>query len=141
MVWLFVCLIAFIFEIITPGALVSVWFLIGGLGALLVSLLHWSFEIQIALFFALSLLCIILVRPIVSRYFYKQKVPTNFDRLIGETGLVVKDITRDSWGQVSVQGKIWHAISEHKDGIQQGVRVKIVAIDGVKLVVTPLDIK
>lgn len=141
MVWLFVCIVAFIFEIITPGALVSVWFLIGGLGALLASLIHLSFNIQIVIFFILSILCIILVRPVVSRYFYKNKVPTNFDRLIGESGLVVKDITRDSWGQVNVQGRIWHAISEQKETIQEGVRVKIIAIDGVKLVVKPLDKK
>lgn len=135
MIWFFVCVVAFLFEIITPTALVSVWFIFGAIGACIASLLHVSLLIQVVIFVVLSILCLVLLRPVATRYFYKHKVATNVDRLIGESALVIKDITKDSWGQVSVQGSIWHAISEHKDCILKGERVKVIAIDGVKLIV------
>ena len=58
---------------------------------------------------------------------------TNFDRIIGMRGVVTEDIDDLVIGEVMVDGKKWSAISDSP--IKKGEKVKIVKIEGVKLVV------
>ena len=66
-----------------------------------------------------------------------KKQPTNSDRYIGMTGVVVKDIDNSiGAGQVNVNGSIWSAASADDNIITTGEKVKIIEIKGVKLIVS-----
>jgi len=62
--------------------------------------------------------------------------PTGVESLIGETGEVVGRL--DSIGPtrylVRCRGELWSAVSE--EGLKPGEEVRVVAVDGIKLVVT-----
>ena len=59
--------------------------------------------------------------------------PTNSDRVIGKTGEVIKAISENEYGEVKVFGNVWTATSNQD--ISVGDKVKVVSIDGVKLIV------
>ena len=134
-VWLVVTAICLLVEFITPSALVSIWFVVGGIVALLLSLFNCMTMIQIIVFVVVSIASIIILRPIATRYVQVNKVATNADRIIGEEAVVLKAISKDEWGQVKVFGSVWSAISVDEMFIDKNERVKIIAIDGAKLIV------
>ena len=81
----------------------------------------------------------LIVRPVAARYLRGNVVRTNADRYIGEKGIVTKKITSNDWGEVKIQGTIWHAVSVEDEEIEEGSRVKVVAIEGAKLLVMKLQ--
>ena len=139
LVWLGVGLLAVVLELLTASALVSIWFAVGACAAALVSLLDFSIGIQIAVFVIMSFLSMLIVRPVAARYLRGNVVRTNADRYIGEKGIVTKKITSNDWGDVKIQGTIWHAVSVEDEEIEEGSRVKVVAIEGAKLLVMKLQ--
>ena len=62
-----------------------------------------------------------------------QVTPTNSDRVIGKTGEVIKKITKDSYGEVKIFGNVWTACSD--SDIEVGTKIKVLDIEGVKLIV------
>ena len=139
LVWLGVGLLAVVLELLTASALVSIWFAVGACAAALVSLLDFSIGIQIAVFVIMSCLSMLIFRPVAARYLRGNVVRTNADRYIGEKGIVTKKITSNDWGEVKIQGTIWHAVSVEDEEIEEGSRVKVVAIEGAKLLVMKLQ--
>lgn len=139
LVWLGVGLLAVVLELLTASALVSIWFAVGACAAALVSLLDFSIGIQIAVFVIMSFLSMLIVRPVAACYLRGNVVRTNADRYIGEKGIVTKKITSNDWGEVKIQGTIWHAVSVEDEEIEEGSRVKVVAIEGAKLLVMKLQ--
>ena len=86
------------------------------------------------LFFVIvSFLSILLTRKFVQKLRTKKPERVNLDSVIGKIGTVTEKITRYNPGEVKVGGKRWTAISE--ESIEKDSHVKILAIDGVKLVV------
>ena len=71
------------------------------------------------------------------RKFIKTKlVPTNSDRVIGETAVVTESIDNiQAKGSVKVQGQLWTARSENGEVIPEGSQVTVIRIEGVKLIV------
>ena len=116
-VWLGIAILAAVVEAIVPS-LVSVWFVPGSLAGLVVSL------------------C-----PLAKKLLVHHKERTNADRVVGATGIVIQDIDNVvSTGRVTVMGNSWSARSTQKDGkIEAGSRVRIERIEGVKLLVTPVE--
>ena len=66
--------------------------------------------------------------------------PTNADRVIGQIGIVTEVISdRAQAGQVRVMGQIWSARTDDTtDEIAVGCEVRVLRIEGVKLIVTPI---
>ena len=122
-VWIGIGILALVLEILTPTALVSIWITIGALAAWLCAALGLSW---------------IVVRPFAVKYLRGNTVPTNADRIIGETAIVVKEINEQHWGEVKVQGMVWSAVSRSHEVIEIGKKVRIIAIEGAKLLVSPL---
>ena len=77
-----------------------------------------------------------MTKPIVKKIKKNnKKVNTNSDRLVGQIGDVLFDIEdAQSIGQVKVMGEIWSARSDFAP-IRQGTKIKVLAIEGVKLLV------
>ena len=61
----------------------------------------------------------------------------NNNAMIGKEGVVVKEISPlEETGQVKVAGELWSAITTKDEKIQINEIVKVMKVDGVKLVVT-----
>lgn len=125
---LFVVLIGI--EIVTIN-LVSIWFALGALSAAWISLLTDNLAIQVGAFTVISIVVLLIMRPVVKKFHKGKVVPTNLDRVIGKIGIVTEDIAPLKVGEVLVDGKKWSAISTKK--IKKDQEVEILAIDGVKL--------
>ncbi len=135
--WLAVVLTLAIIELSTIN-LVSIWFVISGLFAMIVSLFTDNFTIQFAVFAIFGLIFLALTRKIVKKI-TPTKVKTNIDRIIGMEGIVTEKITRNHSGEVKVDGKAWTAIAEKT--IDKGSLVKIIEINSTKLKVEKLEEK
>jgi membrane protein implicated in regulation of membrane protease activity len=138
-IWLVLLVVFAIIEGITVG-LASLWFALGALAALLVSLFCGNLWVQTFVFAVVSLVTLLLVRPMASKLLQpKGKIPTNADRFIGKTGVVVEAIDNlTAKGQVKVAGQLWTARSAADTLISAGVEVTILSIEGVKLFVEPV---
>jgi len=137
LIWLFIIVAAGIFEAVTVD-LVSIWFCIGGVVAMLLAYLHVSVGLQIAAFAVVSIIFICITRPLAKKFLRGNIVKTNSDRLIGKHAVVTKAFSLDERGEVKVQGEFWSAITREDMTINVGDRVEVLAIEGVKLVVRPL---
>lgn len=133
--WLIILVAAIIVEIITTQALVSIWFAVGSLAAMIAELLNLSIGIQIIIFFTVSILSLALIRPIASKYFRGNIIATNADRLIHQRTYLIKEISEYEYGEIKINGVIWNVISDEEKPIPIGTKVEILAIDGSKLVV------
>ena len=139
-IWLGVTVLAAIVEAAVP-ALVSIWFVPGGILALAASLLGASVGVQIALFFVGCVLALIVTRPLAKRLQKPGPTSTNADRVIGATAVVTEDINNLAGaGRVSVMGSSWAARNEQAEQvIPAGKKVAVVRIEGVKLIVAPVE--
>ena len=122
-------------EAITIG-LTFVWFAVGALGALIVSVLGGALWLQVVIFLALSGVTLALARPVFARFLKTSHAATNADRVIGQTAVVTEQIDNLSGtGQVNVAGQIWSALSAHDVVIPTVTEVRVLMISGVKVIV------
>lgn len=135
LIWIGIGVAALILELLTPSALVSVWFAVGALAAWICALLGLNELVQVLVCVIVSVLFIIVVRPFAVKYLRGNTVPTNADRLIGDYGIVTKEIGEEHWGEVKINGTHWSAVSVDHTIIATGVKVHIIAIEGAKLLV------
>lgn len=135
MIWSIVIVLMIVFELATLGNLVSVWFAIGGLASLLVSLVSANFTIQIIVFSVVSVISLVLVRPLTHKILKGSEVATNYDRLIGKQMILDQEITHENWGLIKVNGIEWSATTSDHSSIDAGTLVEVTDIEGVKLIV------
>ena len=135
-IWLGITIIAAAIELITID-LVSIWFTIGGIGALIAYALGLSQTIQIVVF--VILICIFASRPLAKKYLKTQTVSTNYDRVIGQHGLVLKRIDADTRGEVKVLSTQWSASSLDNSTLEVGDYCEILAVEGAHLVVKKIN--
>lgn len=135
-IWLILLVLSIGIEAATLG-LASIWFAGGALVALIASAFHVPLAVQIILFFGVSILLLILTRPIAVKYFNKNREKTNAESLVGKQAIVTGAIDNiQGTGQVVVAGQEWTARCEEENGrLPEGTVVSIVAIRGVKLIV------
>lgn len=136
-VWLVAMIVLLIVEAIVPG-LVSIWFAIGALAALVSALLGAPLWLQMVWFLVVSVVALALTRPLVKKYVNGRVQPTNADALIGRDCVVTENIDNIAGtGAVKVDGKVWTARSVDENvHFQAGSIVTAVRIEGVKLIVT-----
>lgn len=138
--WL-VLLVVFLAAEAATVSMVSLWFAVSALVALLVALLGGPGWLQGTLFLVISAVLLALLRPIVRRYISPRITATNVDSVIGSTGLVTAAIDNVSAaGQVKLGAMEWTARSTSGQPIPVGTLVKVDKIEGVKAYVTPAEI-
>ncbi len=134
-IWLCIMIILGVIEAATLG-LVTIWFAIGALFALIGAYLGLTLQYQIILFLTSSAILLYFTRPIAKNYLKIGNARTNADRLIGEIGIVTQTIdSLGGTGQVKVMGQIWSAKPTESETIEVDAKVEVVKISGVKLVV------
>lgn len=136
LVWGVIMIAMLIAEAVTVG-LVTIWFALGALCALVSALLGAPLWLQIVWFAVISAATLILTRPLAKKYVNGRSQPTNADRVIGRSCVVTERIDNlAETGAVSVDGKVWTARSENGQPIEQGAVVVAKQIQGVKLIVS-----
>lgn len=137
-IWLIATVCFALLEAVT-FQLVSIWFTVGSLAGMVTAALHGPVWLQFVLFCAVSLVVLVIMRPIAKKYLTPGKTPTNADRVIGMTGIVTQTIDpMAASGLVSVGGVVWTARSDSGLVIPEGTQVQALRIEGVKLIVMPL---
>ena len=138
--WLVLLILFAAGEAVTVG-LTSIWFAAGSLAALIAALLGGPFWVQVPLFLAVSLLCLLAVRPLAKRLLNDKVVPTNADRVIGAEAQVTEDIDNiHGKGAVVIRGVTWSARSQDGGPISAGAMVRVLRIEGVKVFVEPIAV-
>lgn len=136
-VWLAAIILAVVVEAAT-AELVSIWFVAGGIAALIASICGAPFWLQTVLFIAVTAVTLAATRPLVKKLVRFKKTQTNSDRYIGKSGVVKEEINNTAGqGQVEVLGSIWTARSADGSILPAGSSVLIREIQGVKLIVDP----
>lgn len=136
--WFVLFLGLLIFELATMG-LYTVWFAIGALAATGVSMAGGPIWLQAAVFFLLSLLLLLSVRPFATKYFNTSRTKTNVDTMLGKTVIVTKTIDNQAGeGEAVYEGMPWSVRSVENIVIPEGSRVKVEKVEGVKLLVKKL---
>lgn len=137
LVWFILFVIFVAAEIVTAGALVSIWFCFGALAAMFAAMAGMSFTIQMVIFIAVSVVLLIFTKPFAKKLLNGRIEATNAPALIGKYGIVTEEINNiEAVGAVKIDGKIWTArSSDEREIIKEGVEVKILDIQGVKLIV------
>ena len=133
--WLAAAIILAIVEANTVQ-LVSIWFAVGALAAMIPAIIGMDFTAQFAVFTGVSILVLAITRPFVKKKLTVQKTETNSRALIGKVAKVIQPIDNlQSQGRVMVEDMDWSARSENGEPIDVGEEVLIKEIQGVKLIV------
>lgn len=136
--WLIAMVLFGVLEAVTVG-LTSIWFAVGALAALIAASLGAFALVQVIVFLVVSFVTLLLVRPLAQRYINDRKEPTNADRVIGREAVVTQAIDNlKGEGQVNVSGAVWTARSQEEAPIPAGTRVRVLRIEGVKVIVSPV---
>ena len=141
-IWLALFVIMIIIEASGP-ALVSIWFSVGALLALIVSFIPGvAWWIEIIVFLVISSACLLALRPICKRYFKRNTLNTNVDSFVGKRGYVIEDIEDLKPGAVKIGDVSWTAVpADSKQKILENEVIEVVAVNGNKLVVKKVEEK
>ena len=133
--WLAAVAAFIIIEAVTYQ-LISVWFVIGAIGGLIAALCGANFYIQMTVFLSVSVLLLILLRPVSMKLIKKQDFKSNADSLIGKNVLITEDVSNiKGTGLGKAGGMTWTVRTENDDVIAAGETAEVTRIEGVKLIV------
>lgn len=138
-VWAIVFVILIIAELATCQ-LVSVWFAIGALSAFAVSffLPVW---VQIAVFIIVSVVTLLITKPLLQKMSIKSCIPTNFELNIGKTAMVTEEINPEHHtGRVKLGDVYWSAVSDNNEIIPINTAVVVTKVENTTLTVTKTKI-
>lgn len=136
--WIAAAVVFLVIEMST-AALVSLWFTVGALAALGLSLLKLALWVQVLAFLAVSGALLAMLRPMLKKHVKITR--TNVDSLIGKKGIVTADIDNlSAVGQIKLNGMEWTARSSSGNPIPAGTVVLVDRIEGVKAYVTPVKV-
>ena len=139
LVWLVLMIVFLVTEAATT-TLVSIWFAAGALAGMIIAAIGLPIWLQILVFLAVSGIILLLAKPLMERMVNQQTVKTNADRVIGALGNAVEDIDNlSAKGQVDVLGQLWSARSESGSPIPKGSTIRVISIQGVKLLVEKIE--
>ncbi|WP_034446785.1 NfeD family protein [Butyrivibrio sp. AE2032] len=140
-IWLVVTVILSVIEIFTMG-LVTIWFAAGAAVAFLLSLFDAPIVVQVVAFLVVSIVVLVLVRPIAAKHFNNRLKKTNIDAYIGRKLIAKTEIDNlHGTGKVDMDGSTWLAVSSMDNVvIPAGSEVKVVEVRGAKLIVEREDI-
>lgn len=127
-IWLVLFTILSVIEILTIN-LVTLWFALSALIVFLLNLIFGKLESSYLIFSILSMLFLILLKPIFKKYFLN----INKTR-IGDVGteVIIVKIENDEY-VVKYKGGEWQALSKNK--YEVGEKVKIISFEGNKIII------
>ena len=138
-IWIAVICVAALVEAFTMQ-MVSIWFVAGGIVSLILYFCGVSYEIQIIVFIAVSIILLISLRKLCLKFLLKNTdEKTNIDSLIGREAKLLKDISLGELGEVKLGDVVWTATTKDETHLSAGTLIKIVQVQGNKLIVQPIE--
>lgn len=130
--WIVVAVIAIIFELLSTSFF-SLSIGVGAIASAITNYYNYNLTIQVTTFIVVSVVCIILTRPLSNLLNKKSERKSNTERFIGKEARVIQTINSKNPGKIIVDNETWLAISDTE--IDKNNEVMIVGIEGVKLIV------
>lgn len=134
-IWIIIMIVSIVIEIETLN-LVSIWFGIGALCALICGLIFAPPYLQIIIFAATSIVAIVATWPLARRITSRTIIRTNVDKHIGKIGIVTKAILPYELGEVKIENGYWRAINKEGESFDLGEHVVVDGIEGIKFLVS-----
>ena len=139
-IWLGLMVLFLLMEAVCAIHLVSIWFAVGALAALLACMMGAKLWLQITLFLMVSAALLAMLWPLVRKFLRPNLKATNLDSVIGSVGLVTVTVDNlSATGQVKLGAMEWTARSTTGTVIEPNTQVKVDRIEGVKVFVTPVN--
>lgn len=142
--WRWIWLAAVVFfgvgEMSTPGSFFLGPFAVGAAVAAVLAFLGVDSIWQWTAFVAISLAALFALRPLARRL--DQNAESNgvgSRRLIGRVGVVLEAIPFDDSGVVRIDREDWRAVGVARAALAEGARVRVVEVEGTKVVVTAAE--
>ena len=138
-IWMIVAAFFVVAEVFTAGFFM-LWFGIGAGIAGLLALLGLGVVWQLVFFVAISTALFIGSRQFAERVTGKQPPGIGADRFVGQTAVVLEEINpMKNTGRIRVGQDEWRAYSEDGKTVPVEKTVKVVRVDGTRLVVQVLQ--
>lgn len=138
LIWAILGIVLLALELVTFTFILSFF----GIGAILTAVTTWTgltagISSQLAVFSVTSLLAVFLFRKTAKKMFAgtNDRVPD----YVGEKVNVVKPIPAEGEGVIAYRGSEWIAFSDHTELISEGSKVEIIAIEGIRVKVKPVQ--
>ena len=127
-------LVLFLVLVGVEALSLDLWFAMlagGALGGLAVALFGGEIWVQITVFALLSLVLLVLLRPVALRHLRRSDpdARTNIDRLVGADALVLEPTSRLT-GTAKIDGEVWTARSAESAALAPGTHAVVARIDG-----------
>lgn len=136
-IWLALVIVAVVVEIITSD-MTSIWFAVGALVALILSIFEEvAWYVQLPVFLVVSFALLLLLRPVAKKYLSRNdNTKTNVDALSGQTVVLLTAPTLTEAGSAMIGDVKWSVVSENpQDEFQEGEIAEIVEVRGNKLII------
>lgn len=133
--WLIVFVVFAGLELVSLG-MTCIWFAIGALAACVTSLITGNWIIQAVVFIVVTVVVLVILRPIAVKYINQKAEKTNVESMEGKVGKVLVEINNiNATGKILVDGMEWTARSKDGQIIKKDALVEIINIEGVKAIV------
>lgn len=130
-IWAIVVAISLVVEFATMQ-MVSIWIALGALVGLILSAIGGvALEIQIIVSCVVAMISIVFLRKFALKFLHKTKDTKPADSIIGRPCEVTKEISKETAGEVKLNGVLWIAISE--DTLNVGEKAVVIEAIGNKL--------
>jgi len=128
MMWIWIGLIITLtlIELLTTN-LVTVWYVVSALIALLLSFIIDSYIIQFSVFALLGTILLFTTRDYLLRLL-NEKIK---EKVLNKTGIVIEEIKKNKQGKIKLNGRKYMVTSNKK--IKVGHKVKVIEINGSRL--------
>jgi len=136
-VWLGVALVLGIIELMST-TFILLWVAIAAVATGILSIPAHSFAAQLIVFVVLSVILLMVTRPLVKRW-RQTGITTyrsNVQALEGDEGVVMTRVTADVAGMVRIDGQVWSARAANMADIyERGERVRVLTAKSAFLTV------
>lgn len=139
-IWLGIMILFLVIEAFTVG-LFTIWFAAGAFAAMIACGLGLGTFGQFVVFFVVSLLLLIFTRPIALKYVNPKKTRTNYEDAVDKTVKITETVDNiNGTGIAVLNGQEWTARTKTEGMLlQKGTLAKVVAVEGVKLILVPAE--
>ena len=137
-VWLAVVVVSAIVEALTLQ-MVGIWFVVGGLVALILAACNVALEWQIIAWIIVSLILLLALRRLCLRFILKKdNTRTNVDALVGVKVKLLADAV-DGTSEGKIGDVVWTVVLQDSETAAAGDTVEVVDVQGNKLIVRILS--
>lgn len=141
-IWLGIMIVLLLIEAATVG-LTTIWFAAGALVAMILCALGIGVFGQWAVFFIVSLVLLYFTRPFALKWMTPHKLRTNYENAVDKTVRITERVDNIAGtGAAVLNGQEWTVRMQQDDvTLEQGELATVAAVEGVKLILIPLDKK